>query len=48
MSTTKEKINRAYIDNKLAHIFEPMVNSIFVDKPDDFVCTGAILILIID
>lgn len=34
---TKEKMNRAYIDSKLASIFEPMVNSIFAEKPDDFV-----------
>ena len=37
MSNTKEKMNRAYIDSKLASIFEPMVNAIFVDKPDDYV-----------
>ena len=36
-NNTKEKMNRAYIDSKLASIFEPMVNSIFAEKPDDFV-----------
>lgn len=40
MSNTKEKMNKSYIDNKLAGIFEPMVNSIFVDNPSDtvFIC----------
>jgi len=37
MSNIKERMNRAYIDNKLAGIIEPMVNSIFVEKPDDYV-----------
>ena len=29
MTSTKEKMNKAYIDNKLSGIFEPMVNAIF-------------------
>ena len=37
MSNPKEKLNRAYIEGKLSSIFEPMVNSIFAEKPDDFV-----------
>lgn len=37
MSNTKEKMNRAYIDSKLGGIFEPMVNSIFSEKPPDIV-----------
>ena len=37
ISTNKEKMNRAYIDSKLGGIFEPMVNQIFAEKPDDFV-----------
>lgn len=39
MSNTKEKMNRAYIENKLAGIIEPMVVSIYNDKPEDFVCS---------
>ena len=34
---THERMNRAYIDSKLAQIFEPMVNEIFLNKPDDYV-----------
>jgi hypothetical protein len=37
MNSTKEKMNRAYIDSKLAQIFEPMVNQIFAKNPDDLV-----------
>ena len=37
MSNAKEKMNRAYIDSKLGGIFEPMVNHIFQEKPEDFV-----------
>ncbi|CDW75609.1 UNKNOWN [Stylonychia lemnae] len=35
MSSTKEKMNKSYIDNKLAGIFEPMVNHIFQENPPD-------------
>jgi len=37
MSSTKEKMNKSYIDNKLAGIFEPMVNHIFNENPPDTV-----------
>lgn len=33
----KEKLNKAYIENKLSGIFEPMVNGIFLENPDDCV-----------
>jgi hypothetical protein len=29
----KERMNRAYIENKLSIIFEPLVNQIVQDKP---------------
>lgn len=32
-------MNKAYIDNKLAGIFEPMVNHIVQDQPHDIVKT---------
>ena len=32
-----ERMNRAYIDSKLAQIFEPMVNEIFQNKPEEYV-----------
>ena len=35
MTNPKEKMNRSYIDNKLAGIFEPMVNQIFQEQPSD-------------
>ncbi len=37
MTSSKERINRAYIDSKLGNILEPMVSAIFSDKPDDYV-----------
>jgi hypothetical protein len=30
-------MNKSYIDTKLSGIFEPLVNQIFTEKPDDFV-----------
>jgi hypothetical protein len=36
---SKEKMNKSYIESKLSGIFEPMVNQIFADKPEDFVPT---------
>jgi hypothetical protein len=33
----KERMNRAYIDNKLSIIFEPLVNQIVQDKPTSIV-----------
>ena len=35
MNSTKEKMNKAYIEGNLSKIFEPMVNGIFSKKPDD-------------
>ena len=35
MDSTKERMNKAYIDGKLSSIFEPMVNAIFSTKPED-------------
>lgn len=37
MSNSKEMMNKAYIDHKLASIFEPMVNQILQEQPDDTV-----------
>jgi hypothetical protein len=34
-SNTKEKINKAYIDSKLAGIIEPMVASLCIETPED-------------
>ncbi len=35
--SAKERVNRAYIDSKLASILEPMVNQIFIERPEDYV-----------
>ncbi len=35
MSNPKEKMNKAYIDSKLAGIIEPMVGALCVDAPAD-------------
>jgi hypothetical protein len=35
-------MNRAYIDSKLGQIFEPMVNQIFIEKPEDYVSASLI------
>ena len=35
MNSSKEKMNKAYIDSTLSKIFEPMVNGIFTQKPGD-------------
>lgn len=37
MSNSKEMMNKAYIDHKLASIFEPMVNQILQEQPGDTV-----------
>lgn len=37
MTSTKEKMNRSYIETKLSGILEPMVNQIFVEKPENHV-----------
>lgn len=37
MSSTKEKMNRAYIENKLSGILEPMVSTIFKENPEDHI-----------
>lgn len=35
MSNAKEKMNKAYIDSKLAGIIEPMVGALCVEAPAD-------------
>lgn len=35
--TTKERINKAYIESKLSGIFEPMVVQLIQDKPANIV-----------
>jgi len=35
--SSKEKMNRAYIDSKISGIFEPMVAAILQDNPTDVV-----------
>ncbi len=35
MSNPKEKMNKAYIDSKLAGIIEPMVGALCVETPPD-------------
>lgn len=37
MTSSKEMMNKAYIDHKLASIFEPMVNQILQEQPGDTV-----------
>ena len=38
MSNAKEKMNKAYIDSKLAGIIEPLVGSLCMEAPADEVC----------
>ena len=47
MSNAKEKMNKAYIDSKLAGIIEPMVGALCADAPPDEVSQISLLILFV-
>jgi hypothetical protein len=47
MSNSKEMMNKAYIDHKLAGIFEPMVNQIVQERPSDTVILSIPNVLIV-